>query len=137
MDGCGIGPRKKILNADGQGAARLRCHHRALPAFADEGIGAYYFPPISAIPEKPGRTFSRQLRSFAGTRPDDIGISFFLSRFPGTVFYERVQAQIGAKRELDRQRRSNCVMFHAAYKDEFYMALRKRTPRGGQLMEKR
>jgi anaerobic magnesium-protoporphyrin IX monomethyl ester cyclase len=56
------------------------------------------------------------------TRPDDIGVSVSYP-LPGTAFYQRVQEQLGTKRNwVDSQDLS--VMFRAAYTDEFYRALR-------------
>jgi anaerobic magnesium-protoporphyrin IX monomethyl ester cyclase len=55
-------------------------------------------------------------------RPDDIGISFSYP-LPGTAFYERVQEQIGTKRNWTDSD-DLCVMFSAAYNNDFYMALR-------------
>ena len=56
------------------------------------------------------------------TRPDDIGISFSYP-LPGTVFYERVQRQLGAKRNWSDSD-DLCIMFHGAYTTEFYRAVR-------------
>jgi radical SAM superfamily enzyme YgiQ (UPF0313 family) len=56
------------------------------------------------------------------TRPDDIGVSLSYP-LPGTAFYERVQSQIGAKRNW-KDSDDLCVMFTAAYTNEFYLALR-------------
>jgi hypothetical protein len=42
---------------------------------------------------------------------------------PGTEFYERVRAQIGAKSNWTDSD-DLCVMFTAAYNNEFYLALR-------------
>jgi len=42
---------------------------------------------------------------------------------PGTPFFERVQEQIGAKSNWTDSD-DLCLMFTAAYKDEFYLALR-------------
>jgi radical SAM superfamily enzyme YgiQ (UPF0313 family) len=56
------------------------------------------------------------------TRPDDIGISFSYP-LPGTVFYDRVQAQLGQKRNwTDSDDLS--IIFKAAYKTDFYRAVR-------------
>jgi hypothetical protein len=88
---------------------------------ADEGIRACYFLQFGY----PGETWEDIQQTIAlvrRTRPDDIGISFSYP-LPGTVFYERVQEQIGAKRNWTDSD-DLCVMFRAAYKDEFYMALR-------------
>ena len=55
-------------------------------------------------------------------RPDDIGISFSYP-LPGTVFYERVQEQLGQKRNWSDSD-DLCIMFTAAYKTDFYRAVR-------------
>ena len=55
-------------------------------------------------------------------RPDDIGISFSYP-LPGTVFYERVQSQLGVKRNwIDSN--DLCIMFEATYTTNFYRAVR-------------
>jgi anaerobic magnesium-protoporphyrin IX monomethyl ester cyclase len=55
-------------------------------------------------------------------RPDDIGVSVSYP-LPGTLFHERVQQQLGAKRNwIDSQDLS--VMFRATYTDDFYRSLR-------------
>ncbi len=56
-------------------------------------------------------------------RPDDIGISFSYP-LPGTVFYERVQSQLGIKRNWTDSD-DLCIMFEAAYTTEFYRAVRE------------
>lgn len=88
---------------------------------SDEGIRACYFLQFGY----PGETWEDIQQTIAlvrNTRPDDIGISFSYP-LPGTVFYDRVQEQIGAKRNWTHSD-DLCVTFRAAYKDEFYMALR-------------
>jgi radical SAM superfamily enzyme YgiQ (UPF0313 family) len=88
---------------------------------SDKGIRACYFLQFGY----PGETWEDIQQTIAlvrDTRPDDIGISFSYP-LPGTVFYDRVQEQIGAKRNWTDSD-DLCVMFRAAYKDEFYMALR-------------
>jgi radical SAM superfamily enzyme YgiQ (UPF0313 family) len=56
------------------------------------------------------------------TRPDDIGVSVSYP-LPNTRFYAKVQAELGRKRNwIDSD--DLCVMFKAAYTDEFYRALR-------------
>jgi hypothetical protein len=57
------------------------------------------------------------------TRPDDIGISFSYP-LPGTVFYDRVQAQLGPKRNWTDSD-DLCIMFKAAYNTDFYRAVRE------------
>lgn len=65
---------------------------------------------------------SETIRLVRDTRPDDVGISFSYP-LPGTVFYERVQMQLGAKRNW-AESDDLCIMFHGAYKTEFYRAVR-------------
>jgi hypothetical protein len=56
------------------------------------------------------------------TRPDDIGVSLSYP-LPGTGFFERVQAQLGSKRNwIDSD--DLCTIHVASYNDEFYHALR-------------
>ncbi|MGC1296390.1 MAG: radical SAM protein [Alloacidobacterium sp.] len=56
------------------------------------------------------------------TRPDDIGISFSYP-LPGTLFYERVKAELGGKRNWTDSD-DLCIMFKAAYTTDFYRAVR-------------
>jgi radical SAM superfamily enzyme YgiQ (UPF0313 family) len=111
---------QKVLNAMDKGL-RVSDVVIARSRLADEGIRACYFLQFGY----PGETWEDIQQTIAlvrNTRPDDIGISFSYP-LPGTVFYERVQEQIGAKRNWTDSD-DLCVMFRAAYKDEFYMALR-------------
>jgi radical SAM superfamily enzyme YgiQ (UPF0313 family) len=111
---------QKILDAMDKGlrvsdvvAARYR--------LADENIRACYFLQFGY----PGETWEDIQQTIAlvrTTRPDDIGISFSYP-LPGTVFYDRVQEQIGTKRNWTDSD-DLCIMFRATYKDEFYKALR-------------
>jgi radical SAM superfamily enzyme YgiQ (UPF0313 family) len=73
----------------------------------------------------PGETWSelQETISFVRqTRPDDVGISFSYP-LPGTAFYERVQAQLGYKRNWTDSD-DLCIMYSAAYKTDFYRAVR-------------
>jgi anaerobic magnesium-protoporphyrin IX monomethyl ester cyclase len=111
---------QKVLNAMDKGL-RVSDVVTARSRLADEGIRACYFLQFGY----PGETWDDIQQTIAlvrSTSPDDIGISFSYP-LPGTVFYERVQEQIGAKRNWTDSD-DLCVMFRAAYKDEFYMALR-------------
>jgi anaerobic magnesium-protoporphyrin IX monomethyl ester cyclase len=56
------------------------------------------------------------------TRPDDIGVSFSYP-LPGTIFYERVKAELGPKRNWTDSD-DLCIMFRAAYSTDFYRAVR-------------
>ncbi len=111
---------QKILNAMDKGL-RVSDVVTARSRLGDEGIRACYFLQFGY----PGETWEDIQETIAlvrNTRPDDIGISFSYP-LPGTVFYERVREQIGVKRNWTDSD-DLCVMFRAAYKDEFYIALR-------------
>jgi radical SAM superfamily enzyme YgiQ (UPF0313 family) len=111
---------QKVLNTMDKGL-RISDVITARSRLADEGIRACFFLQFGY----PGETWEDIQQTIAlvrSTRPDDIGISFSYP-LPGTVFYERVQEQIGAKRNWTDSD-DLCVMFRAAYKDEFYVALR-------------
>ena len=111
---------QKILNAMDKGL-RVSDVVTARSRLAGADIHACYFLQFGY----PGETWDDIQQTIAlvrNTRPDDIGISFSYP-LPGTVFYERVQEQIGAKRNWTDSD-DLCVMFRATYKDEFYKALR-------------
>jgi anaerobic magnesium-protoporphyrin IX monomethyl ester cyclase len=111
---------QKVLNAMDKGL-RVSDVVTARSRLGDEGIRACYFLQFGY----PGETWEDIQQTIAlvrNTRPDDVGISFSYP-LPGTVFYERVQEQIGVKRNWTDSD-DLCVMFRAAYKDEFYLALR-------------
>jgi anaerobic magnesium-protoporphyrin IX monomethyl ester cyclase len=111
---------QKVLNAMDKGL-RVSDVVTARSRLAHENIRACYFLQFGY----PGETWEDIQQTIAlvrNTRPDDIGISFSYP-LPGTVFYERVQEQIGAKRNWTDSD-DLCVMFRATYKDEFYKALR-------------
>lgn len=85
------------------------------------GISACYFLQFGY----PGESWSELQQTIAfvrETRPDDIGISFSYP-LPGTVFYERVQAELGEKRNWTDSD-DLCIMFKAAYNTDFYRAVR-------------
>ena len=85
------------------------------------GIRACYFLQFGY----PGETWVELQETIAlvrETRPDDIGISFSYP-LPGTVFYERVRQQLGLKRNWTDSD-DLCIMFRAAYKTDFYRAVR-------------
>lgn len=73
----------------------------------------------------PGESWSDIRKTIAlvrETRPDDIGVSFSYP-LPNTKFFERVQEQLGRKRNW-ADSEDLCVMFKGAYTDEFYRAIR-------------
>lgn len=86
------------------------------------GIRACYFLQFGY----PGETWTelkKTIEFVRETQPYDIGISFSYP-LPGTVFYERVQAELGYKRNwIDSD--DLCIMFKAAYKTDFYRAVRE------------
>jgi radical SAM superfamily enzyme YgiQ (UPF0313 family) len=74
----------------------------------------------------PGETWTELQQTISlvrRLRPDDIGISVSYP-LPGTLFYERVQSQLGAKRNWTDSN-DLCVMFNAAYTTDFYRAVRE------------
>lgn len=87
----------------------------------EAGIRACFFLQLGY----PGETWTELQETITfvrETRPDDIGISFSYP-LPGTVFYERVQTELGQKRNwIDSD--DLCIMFKAAYKTDFYRAVR-------------
>jgi anaerobic magnesium-protoporphyrin IX monomethyl ester cyclase len=111
---------QKILNAMDKGL-RVSDVVTARSRLADENIRACYFLQFG-YPGEAWEDIQQTIELVRNTRPDDIGISLSYP-LPGTVFYERVQEQIGAKRNWTDSD-DLCVMFRATYKDEFYKALR-------------
>ncbi|MGO4211097.1 radical SAM protein, partial [Terriglobus sp. YAF25] len=85
------------------------------------GIKACFFLQLGY----PGEGWQELLETLAlvrTTRPDDIGVSISYP-LPGTVFYERVQAELVAKRNW-KDSDDLCVMFSGAYSDSFYRTIR-------------
>lgn len=111
---------QRILNAMDKGL-NLGAVHRARHRLGNAGIRACYFLqfgyPGEAWPE-----ICETIDLVRATRPDDIGVSLSYP-LPGTVFYERVQRQIGIKRNW-KDSDDLCIIHTAAYQDAFYHALR-------------
>jgi anaerobic magnesium-protoporphyrin IX monomethyl ester cyclase len=111
---------QKILDAMDKGllvSEVMDARHRLQEA----GIRACYFLQFGY----PGETWNdiqKTVSLVRATRPDEIGISVSYP-LPNTVFYERVQAELGRKRNW-HDSDDLCVMFKAAYSDDFYQALR-------------
>jgi radical SAM superfamily enzyme YgiQ (UPF0313 family) len=100
---------------------RLRSVNVARLRLKEAGIRACYFLQFGY----PGETWEQLQETIAfvrETRPDDVGISFSYP-LPGTVFYERVQGQLGQKRNWTDSD-DLCIMFKAAYTTDFYRAVR-------------
>jgi anaerobic magnesium-protoporphyrin IX monomethyl ester cyclase len=111
---------QKILDAMDKGiqAADIGPARERLRA---AGIRACYFLQFGY----PGETWTEieaTVSMVRATRPDEVGISLSYP-LPGTVFYERVQKDLGAKRNWTDSD-DLCVMFTGAYTNEFYLAVR-------------
>jgi anaerobic magnesium-protoporphyrin IX monomethyl ester cyclase len=98
-------------------SAVINARQRLLKA----GIRACYFLQFG-YPGERWEELQETIAFVRKTRPDDIGISFSYP-LPGTVFYQRVQAQLGAKRNWTDSD-DLCIMFKAAYTSNFYRAVR-------------
>jgi anaerobic magnesium-protoporphyrin IX monomethyl ester cyclase len=110
-----------ILDAMDKGIT-LAMVETARQRLRDAGIRACFFLQFGY----PGETWAELQETIAFVRkmrPDDIGISFSYP-LPGTVFYERVQAQLGPKRNWTDSD-DLCIMFKAAYTTDFYRAVRE------------
>ena len=94
------------------------CARRTL---ADAGIRACYFLQFG-YPGERWEQIQQTIDLVRRTRPDDIGISVSYP-LPNTRFYDRVRDQLGTKRNW-RDSDDLCATFIAAYKNEFYLALR-------------
>jgi anaerobic magnesium-protoporphyrin IX monomethyl ester cyclase len=109
-----------ILNAMDKGLT-VASIHGARARLGSAGIRAAFFLQFG-YPGETLREIEETIALVRTCRPDDIGVSVSYP-LPGTVFYERVRQQLGAKRNwIDSQDLS--VMFRAAYNDEFYRSLR-------------
>ena len=109
-----------ILDAMDKGLA-VASIHRARARLGAAGIRASFFLQFG-YPGEGLAEIEETIALVRSCRPDDIGVSVSYP-LPGTVFYQRVVEQLGAKRNwIDSQDLS--VMFNATYTDEFYRALR-------------
>jgi anaerobic magnesium-protoporphyrin IX monomethyl ester cyclase len=111
---------QKILDAMDKGL-RIASVLTARERLQHAGIRACYFLQFGY----PGETWEDIQQTIAlvrATRPDEIGVSLSYP-LPGTVFYERVQTQLGSKRNWTDSD-DLCVMFQAAYNSDFYRAIR-------------
>jgi anaerobic magnesium-protoporphyrin IX monomethyl ester cyclase len=87
----------------------------------EAGIRACYFLQFG-YPGEQWEDIQQTIELVRSTRPDDIGVSFSYP-LPGTTFFNRVHEQIGSKKNWTDSD-DLCLMFKAAYKDEFYLAIR-------------
>jgi len=109
-----------VLDAMDKGL-KLSSVRSARRLLRDAGIRACFFLQFGY----PGESWAELQQTIAlvrETRPNDIGISFSYP-LPGTMFHERVQAQLGQKRNWTDSD-DLCIMFKAAYKTDFYRAVR-------------
>ena len=98
----------------------IRCDKPA-NRLGDAGIRACFFLQFG-YPGERWPEIQQTIELGSETRPDDIGVSVSYP-FPNTRFYESVQHQLGTKRNW-RDSDDLCATFTAAYKNEFYLALR-------------
>ena len=85
------------------------------------GIRACYFLQFG-YPGEGWEEIQQTVSLVRRTCPDDIGVSLSYP-LPNTVFYERVRTQMGEKQNWTDSD-DLCVMFRAAYTDQFYHAIR-------------
>lgn len=85
------------------------------------GIDACFFLQLG-YPGEGWNELQETLALVRLARPDDIGVSISYP-LPGTVFYERVQAELAAKRNWTDSD-DLCVTFSGAYSDRFYRLFR-------------
>jgi radical SAM superfamily enzyme YgiQ (UPF0313 family) len=111
---------QRILDAMKKGL-KLSAVYAARERLASAGIRACYFLQFGYSGEG-WAEICETVQLVRGTRPDDIGISLSYP-LPGTGFFERVQAQLGRKRNwIDSD--DLCTIHVASYDDSFYHALR-------------
>ncbi len=110
-----------ILDAMDKGIT-LDCVSTVRERLLNAGIRACFFLQFGY----PGEDWHRLQQTIAlvrRLRPDNIGVSFSYP-LPGTVFHDRVQSQLGAKRNwTDSDDLS--IMFQAAYSTDFYRSVRE------------
>jgi radical SAM superfamily enzyme YgiQ (UPF0313 family) len=111
---------QKILNAMSKGLV-LASVYSARARLEAAGIRACFFIQFG-YPGEGWSEIGETIQLIQRTRPDDIGVSLSYP-LPGTEFYNRVQKQLGAKRNWTDSD-DLCTIHTAAYTDDFYHALR-------------
>ncbi len=111
---------QRVLDAMDKGL-RIAAVEDARARLRDAGIHACYFLQFG-YPGEQWEDIQQTIALVRNTRPHDIGVSFSYP-LPGTVFFDRVREQIGSKTNWTDSD-DLCLMFTAAYKDQFYLALR-------------
>jgi radical SAM superfamily enzyme YgiQ (UPF0313 family) len=100
---------------------KLSSVYAARERLAANGIRACYFLQFG-YPGEGWDEICETVELVRNTRPDDIGVSLSYP-LPGTRFFERVQEQLGSKRNwIDSD--DLCTIHIATYNDRFYHALR-------------
>jgi anaerobic magnesium-protoporphyrin IX monomethyl ester cyclase len=110
---------QKILDAMEKGT-RVDQIAKARENLRRAGIRACYFLQFG-YPGETWRDIQSTIKLVRDTRPDDIGVSVSYP-LPGTKFFDRVQAQLGAKTNWSDSEDLD-MMFQGAYTNEFYRAL--------------
>ncbi len=110
---------QKILDAMDKGT-RVEQVAKARENLRQEGIRACFFLQFG-YPGETWQDIQNTIRLVQDTRPDDVGVSVSYP-LPGTKFFERVQAQLGEKRNWSDSEDLS-IMFQGAYTNEFYRAL--------------
>jgi anaerobic magnesium-protoporphyrin IX monomethyl ester cyclase len=109
-----------ILDAMKKGL-KVSAVHAARERLASAGIRACYFLQFG-YPGEGWSEICETIELIRSTRPDDIGVSISYP-LPGTAFFDRVQTQLGEKRNwFDSD--DLCTMHFTSYGDTFYHALR-------------
>jgi radical SAM superfamily enzyme YgiQ (UPF0313 family) len=111
---------QKILDAMDKGL-HLSTVCLATSRLRAAGIRVCYFLQLG-YPGEEWTDLEQTIEFVRASRPDDVGISFSYP-LPGTVFYERVHAQLGPKRNW-KDSDDLCIMFQAKYTSTFYRAVR-------------
>lgn len=111
---------QSVLNAMDKGL-RVESVVAARQVLGSYGIRACYFLQFG-YPGEGLKEIEATISLVRDTRPNDIGVSVSYP-LPGTMFYERVRAQLGAKRNWTDSAELS-MMFRSAYTTEFYRSLR-------------
>ena len=110
---------QRVLDAMEKGT-RVDQIHRATTLLRGARIEVGFFLQFG-YPGETRRDIDLTFEMIRACRPDDIGISVSYP-LPGTTFYQRVQAQLGAKQNwVDSD--DLAMMYHATYVPDFYRAL--------------
>jgi radical SAM superfamily enzyme YgiQ (UPF0313 family) len=111
---------QKVLDAMDKGLT-LSQIEEATCRLKESGIRPCYFLQFG-YPGEHWAEIQETIELVRRTRPHDVGISFSYP-LPGTIFYERVKAQLGAKRNWVASD-DLCILFEAEFSTEFYRAVR-------------